>query len=789
MSPFKSHPDLLLSEHIAQILRAFEALQQWHSTELITEEIKDLFRRVALLHDLGKSSDAFQAYIEAPALYKGDNREKAHTPLSLLLTLLLAQKENWPPLTTLLLASCVCAHHGALRCLPSEGICESFSRVATLDDFSSGHTCRVLSKQIASLDLARLGRETGIDFEGIALSPRSVRQAADFIVDELMSHIQSLGTEPRVAFRLKAQLVFSLLLETDKALLAVTDPMKYIQRQGRRWEPGWVDERIGKSSENSVNLLRRKAREELKKRLATVSGGGVYHLTAPTGIGKTLLAATWALETRAAIESKTGVAPKIVLVLPFLSIIDQTAREYRDLLWKGGHESDGAWLLACHSLSERKYGAGAEEDEEPFFIDTWRTELVITTYDQLLLSLLDPKGRYQMRFHNLCDALIVMDEVQSVPCNLWRLMDSVFRALAQTSNSRILLMSATLPPFVSGAVALLLNHREYFSAFSRYELRFRCGEPLGLPAFCLELEGRLPQWLEQKERVLVTLNTRRCAQIAYEALSMKLEDLRRAGEDSDIPLLLLSSDITPRDRIEKIGVIKKGGPCIVVSTQCIEAGVDIDMGFVIRDFAPWDSIVQVAGRCNREGKRGSWLPVEIIDLVSENGRRYSEMIYDAVALQATRALFESRALMREEEVLSYSDRYFQELDRLKDTGSAHVEAFAGWQEMPSVKELLRGKSREQYSFLVLEQDPDLEPAMKEADAVPERWKRREAWRRLSGRMAQVSVSLYARAGFRPESIANQFLGHWILRKGHYDPNCGISIENQDQTSDGITMVF
>jgi CRISPR-associated endonuclease/helicase Cas3 len=784
MKALKSHPQLLLREHIAQVGLALEGIWQWHSGKLISDEVRGLSRRLEVLHDLGKGAERFQAYIENPALFKGDPREKAHTPLSLLLTLRLAARDDWEPLDTLLVAACISAHHGALRSLPTGRLTEAFSSSKTLDDFAGGHSARVLKDQLSTLDTSSLARETGIDFIGLGLSRKSIREASDFLCYEIIPFFRKLDVEQKIAFRLKAQLMFSFLLEADKVFLAVSDPDACLRRPRRQWQPGWVDEKIGVADRSSVNLLRMKARTEVKSRINTAADEAVSSLTAPTGIGKTLLAASWALEKRAAIDERTGVPPKAILVLPYLSIIDQTARVYRDLLEKGGQKADGTWFLTCHSLSERKYAGWVEEDEEPFFIDTWRTELIITTYDQFLLSLLDPRARYQMRFHNLCDALIIMDEVQSLPCRLWRLLNAVLRSLTEVGNSRILLMSATLPPFISDAFPLLGDFREYFGAFHRYALQFRIGEKMTLPQLCRELQERLGGWLGTGVRVLITLNTRACARKVYDHLDECWPEKYR-----DVPLLLLSADVTPRDRLGRIDSIRKDKPCIVVSTQCIEAGVDIDMGLIIRDFAPWDSIVQVAGRCNREGVRGKWLPVEIVDLVTEKGRRYSEMIYDEVALQSTRRLIGPSPSIREEEVLSYSDRYFEELDQLKDTGQLHAERFAGWQEDLSVKELLRGPDREQHTFLVMDQDLELREAMMAAEEIEDRWERREAWRKLSGRIAQISVSLYARAGFRPEEIAAQFLRHWVLRDGFYDPNRGVTLEDSRYASDGTTFVF
>jgi len=88
-----------------------------------------------------------------------------------------------------------------------------------------------------------------------------------------------------------------------------------------------------------------------------------------------------------------------------------------------------------------------------------------------------------MRFHNLCDALIIMDEVQSLPCKLWQLLDAVLNGLSKEGNSQILLMSATLPPFVSETTPLLENYDEYFRSFSRYELHLHIGEKLDVQIF------------------------------------------------------------------------------------------------------------------------------------------------------------------------------------------------------------------------------------------------------------------------------------------------------------------
>ncbi|MGI6679506.1 MAG: helicase-related protein [Dehalobacterium sp.] len=338
-------------------------------------------------------------------------------------------------------------------------------------------------------------------------------------------------------------------------------------------------------------------------------------------------------------------------------------------------------------------------------------------------------------------------------------------------------MSATLPTFVTNHIPLLKDYKAYFSTLSRYRLVLYLEEMISLDEFCDSIQGRLGGWLEQRRRVLITLNTRGSARKVWQLLEQEWPEDKR-----DIPLYFISSDVTPKDRMEIVDEIKEGTPCIVVSTQSIEAGVDIDMDLVLRDFAPLDSLIQIAGRCNREGKgpRGT---VEIYDITNENGHRYSAMIYDAIHLQVTRSLLQEGSDVPEEEVLSLSESYFDELSRKKDTGQEHLERFIRWLDDTPVKEWLRGKERLQYTFIVSEQDPELLDALAAAATVKDRWERREAWRSLASRVANVSIQVDAKPGFNPLQIANELPGElWVLRQGYYNKAGGLNIE-------GETMIF
>lgn len=755
MSDLKSHPHLQLSEHITQISSAIDGLLKWHSSQVVSSNIRILIQKAISFHDAGKATEAFQQYIQNPNAYISDPIDKAHTPMSMLLSLLLAKEESWDILEAMMISAVVLGHH---RGLPT---------LERMREIGSGTIPKVLRRQIGTLKIKALS-ECGIDLSKLNLTNRPWAEARRYLDDCVAPALRNLSIQDAVTLRLKTQLLFSLLLEADKAFLAVKEPRVYLHREHKNWLPQWIDRRIGKPKDTLVNKIRQSIKRRVGQKIDEIQRPGIFSLTAPTGSGKTLLAATWLLKLREKIARESEVVPKAIVVLPFLSVIDQTTKEYEALLTTGGKKADGSWFLTSHSLSDRKYKKGMEEDAEHFFIDTWRTELVITTYDQFLMSLMDSRARYQMRFHNLCDSLVVMDEVQSLPCKLWKPLEEVLGSLVKIGNTSILLMSATLPAIISEAKPLLEDYFSYFERFNRYQLQFRLERKIKIENFCEEVLNQRNAWLAENKRVLIVLNTRRSARLVRDILASDWPN-----NFFHIPVFFLSADVTPKDRLKAINIIKEGNPCIVISTQCIEAGVDIDMDLVIRDFAPFDSLIQIGGRCNRNGKALQPAIVEIIDLTNEQGKRYSEMVYDDVHLQLTRQLIEGIVMIDEKDILPFANRYFETLSMKKDTGIKHLERFARWEVDDPIRELLRGKEREKYTFLVLEQDHGLEDEMAKANSLDDRWKRREAWRTLAGRMARISVDVYARHGFNPQSIAREYLGHWILYDGFYSPERGL----------------
>lgn len=151
------------------------------------------------------------------------------------------------------------------------------------------------------------------------------------------------------------------------------------------------------------------------------------------------------------------------------------------------------------------------------------------------------------------------------------------------------------------------------------------------------------------------------------------------------------------------------------------------------------------------------------------------MGYDTIHLQETRKVLADFEEILEEDIIDICCQYFAALSMKKDTGVDLTESFARRKDMPSVRELLRGKEQEQYHPLVIEQDPELKKELESVIKITDRWERRRALKLLAGRIAQVTVSVFATRGFDPDDIAYRYGNEWLLREGFYSSERGLEL--------------
>jgi CRISPR-associated endonuclease/helicase Cas3 len=304
---------------------------------------------------------------------------------------------------------------------------------------------------------------------------------------------------------------------------------------------------------------------------------GIFSLTVPTGGGKTLSSMAFAL--RHAIKHRLC---RVIYVIPFTSIIEQNAAVFRSML---GNDS----VLEHHSNFEPEF----EDHHSRLAAENWDAPIIVTTNVQFFDSLFANRSSRCRKLHNISDSVVILDEVQTLPAQYLLPCLEVLKELVSTYRASIVLCSATQPAVqwrqdfdrgLKGATEIVIDPQKLAHDLKRTEVH----------VMGKLLDKDLASQLTEYEQVLCVVNTRNHARKLYQAIPSK---------DG---LIHLSALMCPVHRSQKLDEVrqrlKNGLTCCVVSTQLVEAGVDIDFPVVYRSLAGIDSIAQAAGRCNREGK-------------------------------------------------------------------------------------------------------------------------------------------------------------------------------------------
>jgi len=779
-SDIKSHPDLPLEKHLKQVAEiAVDLLKNkqvnFPSLGLTKEHLKELIKRVALFHDLGKATTYFKKRLETGK--KGPNGEHRHEGLSAILAykplIKYCQENNLNESIALAPLLSILHHHSELsKSLQNDSVMEA--------------RLKVFKKEILDLQLLK---DVGVDYEVGLIDPIEIAYG----FENLFSDMSVFSDEQKIEFRLLVLFIYSLLLEADKAYLAVKDKPLY-QRNPMYIDPDTIDNYKAiefKDKKANINTDRGKAYKEV---LAGLNGldlnNRLYTLTLPTGMGKTLLAASWAVKLRDKIQNDFGFTPQIIVALPFLSIIDQSGKEYEKFL----NNPDEELFLKTHSLSSFDF-SGYEPDTAEYFVNIWKSQIIMTTFDQLLYAFFSVKPKHLMRFHNLLNSIIIMDEVQALPPHLWHPFSTFMRYITDVGKSYLLLMSATQPRIIDEAIELVPSLTEnnerkgverYFEKLERYKLLLNHREIKSIDEFISEMKDRLPKMADDK--IMIVLNTRDSARRVYE----NLKDVAGNRE-----VYFLSSYVIPLERLIRIEKIKKSKRTLVITTQCIEAGVDIDMDYVIRDFGPLDAIIQVAGRCNREGEKtmGAVVIVRLYDPDAKGSfcpsGEFNAMVYDQLAIDATTDIlnnYQNNEIF-ENQVFELARQYFNELRR-KDLGRNRTECLMNFTHRYirngrecdfDIKAELRGELK-QHNLIVEQYVPELKEQIEQVfkDDL-DRWERRRKLKQLSSKIAMNSISVNAYK-FSPEDIAVKGKGEfYFLESRYYDNEIGFNYKTPPGT--------
>ncbi len=425
-----------------------------------------------------------------------------------------------------------------------------------------------------------------------------------------------------------------------------------------------IENIISKKQKESPSEYRTKARETIFRNYKNATDTNIYLIKAPTGIGKTFIALELALK----IAQDKGDKRRIITAIPFTSIIDQTHQEYENILGNGS-------VLKYHHLTKYKIDDDEKEQfsQKVFLTDIWHEQFIVTTFNQLLYTLFSNHNRDNVRLETLRDSVIIVDEVQNIPRVLISSIIKIFELFAKEYNIHFIIMSATMPSFedlLNNSVVLSENWF-YNDKKNRYRLHFKPD--------INDFETLTDEINSNDKSLLCVVNTINKAKTLYNAI------------EKNNDCYLLTTHQIPKHRKAIIRLIKyrlkKKHKIKLISTQLIEAGVDLDFDVGYREFAPFGSIIQMAGRVNREGKTGI-SDVFIFDFLEIKGqsKEIKRLPYRDIDLQKNNTIAWLETPLEEIKILKNLETYFT---KIKDETS-NVDLLEPMQklEFKSLKQLL-----------------------------------------------------------------------------------------------------
>lgn len=601
-----------------------------------------------LLHDFGKARARFQTYLHEndPAKKKALHGTINHSAAGAQwLTERYGRRNDIGSAFALeLLCLAITGHHGGLSdCLTPMGEDALTNRVFPWRsdiEFAECETNFFGANIADTVEIDRLFDAACI--EATALANRAFSEAKKLINLKMETAVQHLSLKNKEMFAhgqlgLTARLLLSALVDADRY-----DALFFVQN-GHLEEPPKTDNTfwcvLSDRLENKLaDFDQTKPLTESRRviseacLLAGMEPGGIRRLYAPTGGGKTLAALRYAL-THAKHEKKK----RIFYIIPYTTIIDQTAKVLRETI---GNES---FIVEHHSgVLWEESGEGDDLNPRELYTERWNAPIILTTMVQFLDTCYSARLGCTRRMQGLEDAVIIFDEVQAVPTKCIDLFNAACTFLCRHCNMTALLCTATQPDLYRANFPLryendvIADSSDLNCAFRRThitDLRER-GEMTAeqLAEFCLDK-------METNRSLLVVLNTRCAVRKLYEILCNTA-----APDIHIIHLSTLMCGAHRKDRVAEIEKLLNGERVICVSTQLIEAGVDLSFSCAVRSLAGLENLAQTAGRCNRHAIDKTLHEVYLIRCAEENLKSLWEIRMGQKACNLTLAAIQDMGL-------------------------------------------------------------------------------------------------------------------------------------------------
>ena len=607
-----------------------------------------------LLHDTGKFKEEFTVYLQKAVREENAVRGSVNHTFAGVRYLL----EQWhgageefveSDLTAELLAYAVGGHHGLFDCIDPNRKCGFFYRETKEGigyEESIGNFLRFCADKQSLDDL----------FE------QSVREITPILgkISQLPQSNVLADEEVMFYIGLLARMLLSAVIEGDR-----TDTAAFMSKTARPqypkdMRPIW-GERLAfleqKLSEFPHEKPIDRARQTISETCAAagMQPGEIFRLNVPTGGGKTLSGLRFAL-----VHGKRWNKSRIIFTSPLLSILDQNAEIIRSYV------GDDSLILEFHSNMAEPEETPERLQELELLAEDFRAPIVITTLVQLLNTCFSGKTGAIRRFQALCNSIIVIDEVQTVPGKMLTLFNLAVNFLSEVCGATVVLCSATQPCLEQTCHPLWKKPAEIvpwdpllWNTFKRTEIQ-NAGT-----ARLEEIPELVESALRECSSLLVVCNTKAEAAFLFEAL-----------KDTETLCFHLSAAMCMAHRRQTLSRLQTAledddplRPKVVcISTQVIEAGVDISFQQVIRFSAGMDSVVQSAGRCNRHAEQKSPAPVRIVQCADERLRFLADITRGQTATNSLLAVFQKRPqefhgdLASDEAIAYYYRRLYREMN-------------------------------------------------------------------------------------------------------------------------------
>ncbi len=590
-------------------------------TKLDAVKLKVITQYAGMLHDFGKYTTFFQEYLRGN---QSHGTLKNHALISGLLAFNFFKNYHPDPkdpqkIIPYFLYYCIRSHHGSLKNVLQEPMC-SFEWVSLLQDLQ-------LQKANIAQNISQIQQEYRIEGINIDLSfIEFPEKEIKFIPNWLQTRLASIENYFQILY------LFSLLIEADKIDASKTNCYLTQPLPGNA-----VNHFIQqKAKTGQLNQKREEVRQKILNQLEQIDlkRHYIFTLTAPTGIGKTLASLNFVLHLREKIRKLEKIEPLVIYTLPFINIIEQTVREFEKVF-----KPYGIKITKHHQYTD----LFNDTDDVPLpqllmQLETWQGDLIVTTFVQLLQTIIGNRNSLLKKFHRLANSIIVLDEVQNIDVKYWPLIGATFYFLAKFLNARIIFMTATQPLIFKTATdhilakesislddtifQLLPDFTDYFHQLHRTKLVPQFETILKDEKDFLELFQS--KWQPDRSALIVVNTIARSLSI-FNAIQEYINE-----HCQGIRLFYLSTNIIPKCRQIVIHQIRKalqrGEKLILVATQCIEAGVDLDFDLGFRDLGPLDSIIQVAGRINRNDTRPNPAPLYIMEFEKDATQIYGAIL-------------------------------------------------------------------------------------------------------------------------------------------------------------------